>query len=87
MAFKAINNSAGPDSLILILLVFSAYPQMTENNTPSASVAQRAAAVKKAMAEIQKIRAKHQVFNALNTCNDLSTTGIHNLALNSQVLL
>ena len=26
MAVKAINNSAGPDRLILILLVFGAYP-------------------------------------------------------------
>jgi len=26
MAFKAINNSAGPDGLIPILLVFGAYP-------------------------------------------------------------
>jgi hypothetical protein len=32
---------------------------MTENDTLSASVAQRAAAVKKAITEIQKIRVKH----------------------------
>ena len=30
MAFKAINDSAGPDSLILTLLVYGALPRMTE---------------------------------------------------------
>jgi hypothetical protein len=30
MAVKAVNDSAGPDGIILILLVFGAYPRMTE---------------------------------------------------------
>jgi hypothetical protein len=30
MAFKAINDFAGPDSIILILLVYGALPQITE---------------------------------------------------------
>jgi hypothetical protein len=32
MAFKAINNSAGPDGIVLILLVYDALPQITEYN-------------------------------------------------------
>jgi hypothetical protein len=32
MAFKAINDSAGPDSLVLMLLVFGAYPKMIKLN-------------------------------------------------------
>jgi hypothetical protein len=35
MAFKAINNSIGPDGLIPTLLVFGAYPQIIESNAPS----------------------------------------------------
>ena len=35
MAFKAINDSAGPDGLIPTLLVFGAYPRMTEFDAPS----------------------------------------------------
>jgi hypothetical protein len=33
MAFKAINNSAGPNSIILTLLVYSTLPQITKYNT------------------------------------------------------
>ena len=67
MAFKAINDSAGPDGLIPTLLVYGAYPRMSEHETPTATIAQRALAVKKAMAEIQKLRAERQVADALNT--------------------
>jgi len=35
MAFKAINDSVGLDGLIPTLLVFRAYPQMTESDVPS----------------------------------------------------
>ena len=34
MAFKAINNSAGLDGLIPILLVFGVYPWITKSNIP-----------------------------------------------------
>jgi len=35
MAFKAINNIAGLNRLVLTLLVYSAYPQITEYDPPS----------------------------------------------------
>jgi hypothetical protein len=35
MAFKAINDTAGPDRLVPILLVFGAYPRMAELDAPS----------------------------------------------------
>jgi hypothetical protein len=34
MAVKIINDLAGPDGIILILLVFGAYPRITESSTP-----------------------------------------------------
>ena len=52
MAFKAINDSAGPDGLILTLLVFGTCPQMTEFDAPLLTTTQRAAVIKKAIAEI-----------------------------------
>ena len=55
MAFKAINDSAGPDRLILTLLVFSTYPRMTEFDAPLLITTQRVTTIKKAIAEIQKI--------------------------------
>jgi hypothetical protein len=58
MAFKAINDTAGPDGLVPTLLVYGALPRMVEYDAPSPTVAQRSAALKKAMTEIQKLRAK-----------------------------
>jgi hypothetical protein len=55
MAFKAINNIAGPNGLIPILLVYSAYPQITKYNPPLPLVTQQAFAIKKAMAKVQKL--------------------------------
>jgi len=58
MAFKAINDSVGPNGLVPTLLVFGAYPYITNLDAPSPTVTQRAAAVKKAMEEIRKLYAK-----------------------------
>jgi hypothetical protein len=35
IAFKAINDSAGPNNLIPTLLVFRAYPRIVESDTPN----------------------------------------------------
>ena len=58
MAFKAINDSTGPNGLIPTLLVFGAYPHIVESNTPNSTVVKQAAALKKAMEEIKKLRAE-----------------------------
>jgi hypothetical protein len=87
MAFKAINDSAGPNGLIPTLLVYGAYPRMTDNEVSPTSVTQRALAVKKAMDEIRKIRAEKQVAGALNMRNGPDTAQIHQLTLNSPVLV
>jgi len=58
MAFKAINNSAGPNSLIPTLLVFGAYLYIVESDAPNPIVIQQAAALKKAIEEVKKLRAK-----------------------------
>jgi hypothetical protein len=55
MAFKAINDIIGPNRLVLTLLVYSAYPQITEYNPLLPLVAQRALAIKKAIAKVQKL--------------------------------
>jgi len=58
MAFKAINDSAGPNGLIPTLLVFGAYLCIVESNAPNPTVIKRAAAFKKAMEEVKKLRAE-----------------------------
>jgi hypothetical protein len=87
MAFKALNDTAGISGIVPILLVYGTLPRLTEYDPPSPSVSQRSAALKKAMAEIQNLRAKRQVDDALNTRNGPSTTNIHDLTLNSNVLV
>jgi hypothetical protein len=87
MAFKAINDSVGPNGLISTLLVYSAYPRMSEYDTPTLTITQRASTIKKAMTEIQRLRAKRQVIDTLNIYNGLNTNNIHNLELNSLVLV
>jgi hypothetical protein len=69
------------------LLVYGALPRMVEYDAPSPTVAQRSAALKKAIMEIQKLRAKRLVADALGTRNGLSTTGLYDLTINSDVLV
>src|SRR5579871_6713052 len=87
MAVKAVNDSAGPNGLIPTLLVFGAFPRMTEMDPPAPSIAVRAMAIKKAMNEIAKIRVEHQVADALRQRNGPSTADIHDLPLLSPVLV
>ena len=87
MAVKAVNNTAGPDGLVLTLLVYRAYPRMSNLDPPAPSITERATAIQKAMAKIVKLRAKKTVNNALHYRNGPNTTPVHNLPLNSEVLI
>ena len=59
MAFKVINNSIGPNGLISTLLVFGAYLYIVKSNTPNSIVIQQATALKKAIKEVKKLKAKY----------------------------
>jgi hypothetical protein len=87
MAVKAVNDTTGLDGLVLTLLVFGAYPRMTEYDPPAPTIAQYAAAVKKAMTEIRRIYAQRQIADTVNTRNGPSSTAVHRLLLNSDVLV
>jgi hypothetical protein len=87
MAFKAINDSAGPNSLIPTLLVFRAYPYVVKSDVSNPTVVKQAAALKKAIEEVKKLKAEHQVADALNIHNRPKTTVIYNLPLNSPILV
>ena len=45
IAVKAINDSAGPDSIVPTLLVFGAYPRLTKIDPLSPLVTKRAEAI------------------------------------------
>ena len=87
IAVKAVNDTAGPDGLVPTLLVFGAYPRMHAFDSPAPSITQRATAIRKAMDEIRKIRAEKQVNDALNTRNGPLVDLLHDLPLNSDVLV
>ena len=58
MAIKAVNNTTGPDGLVPTLLVYGAYPRMSNLDSPALSIMEQAAAIWKAMTEIVKLWTK-----------------------------
>jgi hypothetical protein len=58
ITIKAVNNIIGPDGLVLTLLVFSTYSQMTITNTLSLTVIERGKAIIKAIKQIAELYIK-----------------------------
>ena len=87
MAVKAINNTAGPNGLVSTLLVYGAYLRISNLGPPTPSIIERAAIIRKAIAEIVKLRAKQTINSALYYRNGPNITLVYNLPLNSKVLI
>jgi hypothetical protein len=87
MAVKAVNNTAGPNGLVPTLLVYGAYLRISNLGPPTPSITERAAIIQKAIAKIVKLRAKQTVNNALYYYNRPNITLVHDLPLNSKVLI
>ncbi len=87
MIVKTVNDTAGSDELMSTLLIFDVYSRMHVMDSSISSINQRAMTIEKAMIEMRKFRAERQVADALNTRNDLIVTSIHDLSLNSNVLI
>ena len=87
MAVKAINNTTSPDGLVPTLLVYGAYLRISKLDPPAPSVTDRVTIIRKAIAEIVKLRAKQTVNNALYHRNGPNITLVYNLPLNSKVLI
>ena len=45
MAVKAVNDIAGPDGLVPTLLVYGAYPRISNLDPPAPSIMEQAAAI------------------------------------------
>ena len=58
MAVKAVNDTASPNGLVLTLLVYRAYLRISKLDPPAPSVTDRVAIIRKAIAEIVKLRTK-----------------------------
>jgi hypothetical protein len=65
MAVKIVNNIAGPNELVLTLLVFETYSRLFSMLPLIPSIIARAKVVRKTMAEVRKIKAQRQVAGAI----------------------
>jgi hypothetical protein len=86
MAVKAINDIAGPNSLVPTLLVFRAYPRMTLADPPVPSIIKRSKAIQDAMRELRSLQARRKVTDALQMRNGPNTDRILDLPLLSEVI-
>ena len=55
MAVKALNDTIGPNGLVLTLLVFGTFPRMLELDPLAPSITKRAAAIRKAIIKVNKL--------------------------------
>jgi hypothetical protein len=81
MAVKAINNLIRLDGIVLILLVFSVYLQLTKIDLSSSLVIKRTEAIYTVTKEFHCFYAKRQVKDALVIHNSLNTKNTLNLPL------
>ena len=82
MAFKAVNNTAGPVSLVPTLFVFGVYPCIVTDSPSSLLQQQQAYTLAKAISGFRKLKAQCGVQDAFNTWNGPDTTQSLPLALN-----
>jgi hypothetical protein len=87
MIVKAINDTVDFDELMLTLLMFGTYLRMHVMNSSISSIIQRIIAIEKAMIEIRKIRVERQIVDALIIRKSSIIISIHDLFLNSDVLV
>lgn len=87
-AVKAVNDSAGPDGLVLTLLVYLSLPRLSlPSDLLSSSHYQGACALQVDIKEITEYLAKAKVSYTSQARNGLQKVGIHNVSLVGHVLV
>ena len=87
MTVKTINDTAEANGLVFTLLIFDAYSRMHHLNPSTPNITQRAAAIIKTMKKMKKMIVEKQIQNALNIRNESIINHLHDLPLNSEVLI
>ncbi len=87
MIFKTLNDFINFNDLVFILLVFDVYFRMIEMNVSFSTITQQSITMRKAIKEVRKTIAFRQMNDVLNMKNDSSIILIHDLSLNSLVLM
>jgi hypothetical protein len=87
MAIKAVNDLAGPNKIVLTLLVFGLYLRIIKIDVLLPIIVKRAKAIYAATKKVRRLYTKRQVNNALAIHNSLNTIAIINLLLQSDVYI
>jgi hypothetical protein len=85
MAVKAVNDTAGHDGFIPTFLMFETYPRLSPLLPLLPSLIVRANAVRKAMAEVRKPKARRQITDALFQRNGPSVAEVKQLPLQNKI--
>jgi hypothetical protein len=85
IAVKAVNDTAGQDGLVPIFLVFETYSRFSPLSLSLPSLIIRANAVRKAMAEIRKLKARRQMTDALSQRNGPFVAEVKQLLLQNEI--
>jgi hypothetical protein len=78
---KAVNDTAGLDNLVFILLVFSIYLYINTDSQFLPIIVKRAKAIQKIIKKLRRLRTKRQINNTLNTRNGSEITDTINFLL------
>jgi uncharacterized protein YjgD (DUF1641 family) len=82
-----VNDTIGPDGLILILLVYGAYPRLNREDKPTPSNTTRAKAIERVMDDVRRSNAKITITKAIRTTRGPDVAAVLRLPLNTKVLV
>ena len=87
ITIKIVNDIINDNDLIFTLLIFDAYFRMQKFNFSFSIIIQKIEIIRKIMNEIRMIKAERQISNALNIRNKSIIDYLHDLSLNSEILV
>jgi hypothetical protein len=87
IAIKAVNNTAGPNSLVSTLLVFSTYSQITTTDTLFLTITKHSKAIIKAIKQIAELHVKKQVTDVLRQQNGPNISNTLNVLISEDVFV
>ena len=87
IVIKTINDIVGPDRIILILLVYKVYSRISADDFLSASITQRAIAIKYTIANVCKYYIARKIIEVLRARNRSKINHFVDFLLGSDVLV
>jgi hypothetical protein len=85
IAIKTINDSVGPDGIILTLLVFGVYPRITNNSALSPITTKRTKTIRKTSNKVRRYYAKQHVEDAFRMRNSPDIIAIFKFLIQSDI--